>query len=204
MPLAVSPSLELPRAADAWAAGESCGIGGWFLDPSSKRKFWFSLQLSRGDFPTHWELNATSMQSYITSLEALAQLALFVAQHDVVNLRGKGLTIQQASDNTAAEGALNKMFSTASPMKYILQITAARGTAIGCNLNVSHIPGPDNVEADAASRAINLHWSDSACRVHLKIENLLEIKPLSRACPSSIAWPPTLNAIIPEQSRGRV
>ena len=61
--------------ADAYAAGDKCGVGGAIIFPSGQCS-WFSLQLTSNDFtqlqiPVH-----DNLQKDISSLETLAQIAL--------------------------------------------------------------------------------------------------------------------------------
>ena len=95
---------------------------------------------------------------------------------------------------SAAEGTLNKLFSTAAPLKYVVQLTAAWAVAIGCKLNVSHIPGPENDDADAASRNDLLRF-DSALRVPIDLARLLNVQPISLAFPKTAHWPQRLSGI---------
>ena len=78
LPIKRRPLSMLPAAADAMAAGELIGIGGWFClseVPVASDAFWFMEQFSMAEFPSDWGLSGDT-QRYIACWETLAQQAL--------------------------------------------------------------------------------------------------------------------------------
>ena len=74
-PLRTPTRLTLTAEADAFAEGDSSGLGGYILWPSG-RNFWFSLRLSAADGAEVTDLFPAPLQSHISALELLAQLLL--------------------------------------------------------------------------------------------------------------------------------
>jgi len=137
--------------ADAYAAGQSCGIGGLIIFPSGQCS-WFSLQLHVSEFqqlniPVHQDL-----QRDISSLETLAQIALvYIASRFFPGARIP-IRIPTLSDNSTAEAVANKLFSTNMPIALFLEKLSLLISSSSLEVDVTHIPGHDNVFADALSR----------------------------------------------------
>ena len=140
-------------AADACASGDRVGIGGWFTlhdaDPESSA-FWFSLEFSVADMPTAWNMRPDAQRD-IATYELLAQIALFVCRVRFLPAHSQ-LCLHAFSDNTPAEGAACKLFTTARPLKHAVQCLAAWASFFDSHLHVSHVPGAKNDLADALSR----------------------------------------------------
>ena len=66
-------------AADAFAAKEHGGLGGWWIEPDTG-VHWFSFQITWADLPSWFRPKGSSMQWCVAALEALAQLLLLVAR----------------------------------------------------------------------------------------------------------------------------
>ena len=137
--------------ADAYAAGQSCGIGGLIIFPSGQCS-WFSLQLHVSEFqqlniPVHQDL-----QKDISSLETLAQIALvYIASRFFPGARIP-IRIPTLSDNSTAEAVANKLFSTNMPIALFLEKLSLLISSSSLEVDVTHIPGHDNVFADSLSR----------------------------------------------------
>ena len=147
-------------AADAFARGDSVGLGGWFLSPgddcSLGRVKWFRLKLSRSDLP-RWLRPAKGepLQSFIASFEALAQLILLVLRcREFVRKRSDSFLVRlaQLCDNYGVVGASSRMLSMKEPLCWILQALEFWSVRFGVRLVCSEIAGVRNEWADALSR----------------------------------------------------
>ena len=137
--------------ADAYAAGQSCGIGGLINFPSGQCA-WFSLQLHLSDFqqlniPVHQDL-----QKDISSLETLAQIALVYLTTRFFPGARIPIRIPTLSDNSTAEAVANKLFSANMPIALFLEKLSLLVSSSSLEVDVTHIPGHDNIFADALSR----------------------------------------------------
>jgi len=98
-------------AADAWAAGDKAGVGGWWKPcPSTpwRSVFWFRLELTQDDLK-HWIPLRGDLQKDIAFFELLAQIALLVLKcRNQKNGLG-GLGSIQWCDNTATVGACENL-----------------------------------------------------------------------------------------------
>ena len=150
VPLRQPPALPAEAAADAMACGSTFAIGGFIKLPSGT--LWFSECYSISDFafaniPLH-----SSASSDISCYECLAQIALVVLLQTA--LPGSRLSIRLASlsNNTGAETAANKLYSSKMPLAAFCQRLALLSSHCGIFLDASHVAGPKNVEADFLSR----------------------------------------------------
>ena len=77
IPLCRAESDGVVSAADAFADAHRAGLGGWWTVPGQEAArdtvFWFSIPLHKESLPD-W-LQSNSLQSFITSFEALAHAA---------------------------------------------------------------------------------------------------------------------------------
>jgi len=138
-------------AADAMASKNICQIGGFIRFPSGTQ-IWFSEKF---EFKQFAELNipvTEDMQKCIASFETLAQIAiLFIFSRSSPGFRFP-LRISSLTDNTGAEAGGNKLFSTTIPLNHFLERLTLLCTISGMELDLSHISGDRNEEADALSR----------------------------------------------------
>lgn len=141
-------------AADAWARGDSAGLGGWWLregDSGLNQAFWFHVPLSSDCFPT-WMGISGSLQHFIAFFEMLAQLCLLVARA-TYERKGTGPWLMiHACDNTPSVGAIGKGFSVQEPLCFALQAVAVHASRLQTTLQVFHLPGKQNGWADKISR----------------------------------------------------
>ena len=138
-------------AADAFAAGDLCGIGGFVRSPSGETH-WFSERCTRQQFA---DLNIdleSDLQKSITSVETLAQIAILWISCRIYPRHRIPITLPSFSDNTGAESGSNGLFSTKQPQCWFLEKLCLLSTMSGMEMNVSHIAGPINIEADGSSR----------------------------------------------------
>ncbi len=148
-------------AADAWAADDTAGIGGWWCpdngtaDPRSMRYFY--MELSPSMFPEWMGMRPTAEKD-ISFYEALAQLVLFVKRADDAEVKGPARAVTEAvkvrhlCDNMSAVGATNKLFSSAVPMCWCMQALSHHAAKRNARLHLCHIAGERNKWADMLSR----------------------------------------------------
>jgi hypothetical protein len=133
------------------ASGSICQIGGFIRFPSGTT-IWFSEKFTFDDFN---KLNipvTPEMQKCIASFETLAQIAiLYIFSRSSPGFRFP-LRIQSLTDNSGTEAGGNKLFSTTSPLNHFLERLTLLCTISGMELDLSHISGDRNEEADALSR----------------------------------------------------
>ena len=131
-------------AADAWAAGDRAGIGGWWNpqpDGPWWTVYWFRLEISASELQ-EWAHLRGDLQREIAWFELLAQVTLLVLKCRCMGNRLTGLCSLQLCDNSATVGACTyfvfkppdrclihwfsgkKLLSTASPMCLGLQALA--------------------------------------------------------------------------------
>ena len=138
-------------AADAFAAGEKCGIGGFIRSPNGDTH-WFSERYTLQDFiALKIELDK-DLQKSITSMETLAQMAIMWISCRIHPGHRIPITLPSFSDNTGAESGSNRLFSTKTPQCWFLEKLCLLSTMSGMEMDVSHIAGPINIEADGLSR----------------------------------------------------
>ncbi|CAK9061069.1 TPR_REGION domain-containing protein [Durusdinium trenchii] len=164
-------------AADAWAGSALSGIGGWFRALESNKLFWFHLEIEQGQLPDLW-LWPEKMQAAICALELLAQLALVLARAKVDgNAQLHCARLRQYGDNMPVVAACSKGMSTALPLCFALMALAFAALELQVALELSHVAGERNEEADLLSRL-----------------NHPEAKP----------WPLVMRAKFPEANRVRI
>ena len=139
MPLHQPQLLQCLSAADAVAEGNQVGIGGWIC--TSKGFAWFSESWTMEEVRATWPMLTDTAQPYIACFEVLAQLALL--QTAWLRLRSTCMTfiLPTASDNTAAESGINKLFSTTEPLATFLKLVADWAHKHAVQLAVSHLAG---------------------------------------------------------------
>ena len=164
-------------AADAWAGSALSGIGGWFRALESNKLFWFHLEIEQGQLPDLW-LWPEKMQAAICALELLAQLALVLARAKVDgNAQLHCARLRQYGDNMPVVAACSKGMSTALPLCFALMALAFAALELQVALELSHVAGERNEEADLLSRL-----------------NHPEARP----------WPLVMRAKFPEANRVRI
>ena len=137
-------------AADAWAGASVAGLGGWFC--SGGQLWWFHLDIKGGQLPSAWAC-PERLQEAICALELLAQLALVLARAKIVG--GKfthAVRLRQFGDNLAVVASCSKGLSTSGTLSFALMTLASACLDLGVTLDMSHMAGERNVEADSLSR----------------------------------------------------
>ena len=138
-------------AADACAYSNICQIGGFVRFPNGAT-IWFSSRFDHNDF-INLQIPVTSeMQKFIACFETLAQMAiLLIFSRNSPGFRFP-LRIPSLTDNSGTESGGNKLFTTTFPMNLFLEKLTNLCTISGMELDLSHIAGDRNDEADALSR----------------------------------------------------
>lgn len=178
--------------ADAYATGDQCGIGGAILFPTGQCA-WFSLPLHSKDFQAlHIPLH-DNLQKDISSLETLAQIALVYITIQFFPGSRIPIRIPPLSDNTTAEAASNKLFSTLMPLALFLEKLSLLVSSSNIEVDITHIPGHDNDYADALSR-----WDGNGDPPHhflphdrypLTLHNLWNLEAKPRLFPPDVQIP---------------
>ena len=150
-PMRAKPYWNGIAAADACASGCYCQIGG-FIRHHSGVQFWFSERFSHADFDTLSVHLDPNMPRSIASFETLAQIALvWLVAASFPGFRIP-ICLKCLSDNTWAESVSNKLFFTTHPLCLFVEILTCLASTTGIELDVSHIPGADNIISDDLSR----------------------------------------------------
>ena len=93
-----------------------------------------------------------NMQHSIASFETLAQIALvWLVATSFPGFRIP-ICLKSLSDNTGAESVSNKLITTTHPLCLFVEILTCLASTTGIELDVSHMPGADNIIADDLSR----------------------------------------------------
>ncbi|CAE7498620.1 unnamed protein product [Symbiodinium natans] len=143
-------------AADARADGDLVGIGG-FIEWPSRQISWFSQSWRVSDLSSLGVPLQVPAHQDITCYETLAQLGLILCLHSVVPLARWTVRLRTLSDNTGAEAGINKLYSSAFPLSVFLKRLSMLACLTGIELDVFHVPGEKNDDADLLSR-----WSDES------------------------------------------
>ena len=148
MPLARQPLLPCLSAADAMADGTTVGIGGWLA--TSSTTWWFAQQWDIQELRTAWPFLTKDAQRYIACFETVAQWVLLQMAYEATGcLR---FCVASRSDNSPTQASINKLFTTAFPLSFFLEKVASWAHARGLELEIGHIPGAKNTDADDLSR----------------------------------------------------
>ena len=143
--------LDCVMAADAFAHNTMIGIGGFISLPGST-SLWFSERYDLADFK-HLELPLhADTQKDISCWETLAQAALMLLFGQLCPGGRMRICIPSFSDNTGAEAICSRLLTTRSPLCFFAQLVAMLSTRLGISLDVQHIAGECNTDADFLSR----------------------------------------------------
>jgi len=150
-PLQVPLASPIEAAADAMASGDCFAIGGYVNLPSGYN-LWFSQSWVMSDFSFAGLDLSNDAQSYIASWETLAQIALLHCVSAAVPFGRLRVRIKSWSDNAGAESISNKLYTRKFPLCIFAQRLALFSAYSSMTLDVSHIPGEYNDDADMLSR----------------------------------------------------
>ena len=179
--------LSVEAAADAMGNGEVFAIGGYIS--LSTGEFWFSEKFTVSDFAFADLPLKSEAHRDISCYECLGQIALvwlLSVLHPCCRL---SVRMHSWCDNTGAESAANKLFTTAWPLAAFTQRLALLSSFTGIHLDVQHIAGPKNEDADYLSRW--LEHSPLAARWKLPFRRRISLKQLWHASPQISISPPS-------------
>jgi len=143
--------LGTAAAADACASGDSTQIGGYVQSEDGQCK-WFSLKLHHNDFAEMGICLEADLQRSITCMETLAQIGILFLTARFFYFARMPIRLTSLSDNTGAEASSNKLFCTSKPLCLFVEKLCIFFSMSGIEMDVSHIPAKENVEADLLSR----------------------------------------------------
>ena len=150
----ISPAECTPRV-DAQASDTRTGIGGWFpaLDEDGRtstwRSSWFSLEITKEDFP--WVFEKGDRPSLVIStLEALALVIALKIRfgQDPDPDETRVIVVPSITDNRGNGAVLNKLMSTKFPSSAVLMELASFMKQRGMRAIVEWAPRECNREAD--------------------------------------------------------
>ena len=179
-------------AADACAAGSKCQIGGFLQQGETKH--WFCEHFTVSDFENLGLRVSQDLQRHITCFEALAQIALLFIASRIFPAHRFPLCLKTLSDNTGAESGSNKLWSMSYPLCVFLEKLCLLSGATGMEIDVSHIPGSDNIIADDLSRWDGIqpipHSFTPSERFRLDLHSIWNIRqsPSLVPCEAKIPW----------------
>ncbi|CAE6964864.1 unnamed protein product [Symbiodinium sp. CCMP2592] len=137
--------------ADARADGELIGIGGFIAFPSGAY-IWFSQAWQLSDLSVlSLELRRPAHKD-IACYETLAQIALVHAYRSVFPSGRVAVRLPSFSDNASTEALGAKLYTAKWPLGAFAQKLSLISAASGIELDISHIAGEKNDDADLLSR----------------------------------------------------
>ena len=176
------------------AAGSTCQIGG-FLRQNDKR-MWFSEQFGVSDFENLGLQVTQDLQRHITCFETLAQIALLFIASRVFPAHRFPLCLKTLSDNAGAESGSNRLWSMSYPLCVFLEKLCLLSGSTGMEIDVSHIPGAQNVVADDLSRWDYIspipHGFTSSERFRIDLQLIWHVRQTPSLVPDNAEIPWTL------------
>ena len=130
----------------------------------------------------------SDLQKSITCMETLAQLGILHVAARHFHATRMQIQLSSWSDNTGAEGSTSKLFCTSKPLCCFVEKLCMFSALSGIEMDVHHVPGHDNQEADDLSRLdvetncpTGFHLQD---RVRLPLSTLWSKPTFTNACSS--------------------
>ena len=154
--------------------------------------FWFSHIWNRHELQPFLEI-PKSLQRYISSWEALAQLCILLLLDQKCSTRPGIISIQSGSDNTGAEANINHGFSNTEVLSDIVKLVSIQQIQCNIFLNIHHIPGEKNTDADDLSRGRITNFCQSS-RVLIKLVEIFNPLPFPRYINTAVQWDSDLHA----------
>ncbi|CAE7245645.1 unnamed protein product [Symbiodinium sp. CCMP2592] len=149
--LSVPLRLQVEAFADARADGDLIGIGGFIAFPSQKC-IWFSQAWQLSDLSVlGLELRRPAHKD-IACYETLAQIALVHVYRSVFPSGRVAVRLPSFSDNASTEALGAKLYTSKWPLGAFAQKLSLISAASGIELDISHIAGEKNDDADLLSR----------------------------------------------------
>ena len=189
--LQAPPTLEVEAAADAMASGSEFGIGGYIR--MSTGTIWFSEYFNVADFAFASIPLKSQASNDISSYECPAQIALVALLRSRCPGARCRVCLAAFCDNTGAESAANSFYSATLPLAAFAQRLALLSSFCGIQLDVSHIAGPKNEDADFLSRwrpeAVMPPCWNAALRLRLTLHDLWFAHPKVHLRPEDASFP---------------
>ena len=148
--------------------------------------YWCSHLWNKEDLQTFLPITK-ALQRYITSREALAQLCIILTVFQKCEPRAGIINIQSGSDNTGAEANINQGFSTTETLAVIIKLDSIKQIQCNTILNVHHIPGEKNIDADNLSRGKLSSFSDQM-RVDFNLNDIFDRTPFPKYINNLVQW----------------
>ncbi|CAE7041542.1 unnamed protein product [Symbiodinium sp. CCMP2592] len=146
-----SQFVKVEAFADARADGELIGIGGFIAFPSGAY-IWFSQAWQLSDLSVlSLELRRPAHKD-IACYETLAQIALVHAYRSVFPSGRVAVRLPSFPDNASTEALGAKLYTAKWPLGAFAQKLSLISAASGIELDISHIAGEKNDDADLLSR----------------------------------------------------
>ena len=199
--------VHIYAAADAFAEGNTAGIGGWMaydMPSSPSQVFWFSHKVCFQDVPAWWDCPA-NLQSAIAAFEVLAQIGLIALKYRISGRSREHVAVRFLSDSTPAEGVSNKLCSTNSRLAPLSFSMATWSIMANVAVTVEHVPGHRNDWADALSRnAFADMGFDMNRHVALHLPSLWQPEGSVTLLPEDAFWRPYVRSMtsVPTQPCG--
>ena len=99
-----------------------------------------------------WPHLTKKAQAYIACFKTIAQLALAMTAVARVHTKHFRFVLPAASDKTAAESGINRLFTTSELLSDFLQTVAEWSARSNVRLALTHLAGEKNIRADELSR----------------------------------------------------
>ena len=151
---------------------------------------WFSEQYSMADIRSVWPSLQDTAQRYIACFETLSQLALAMLAHRTCAAKLWSFSLPAASDNAPTEAGLDKLWSTAEPLRSFLKLAAAWAAKHHVDFQVTHLSGEKNTWADALSlNKPNVFQHRVAQRCRFPLQSFLDPQGCVTLHPAEAGWP---------------
>ena len=160
--------------------------GHWRRVTIQSSTYWFSHIWDKEDLQTFLPITKV-LQRYITSWEALAQLCIILTVFQQCETRPGIINIQSGSDNTGAEANINHGFSTTEILADIIKLVSLKQIQCNSILNIHHIPGEKNIDADNLSRGRASDFSDKL-RVVFSFNDIFDRTPFPNYINNLVQW----------------
>ena len=97
------------------------------------------------------------------------------------------IDIQSGSDNTGAEANINHGFSTSEILADIIKLVSLKQIQYNTLLNIHHIPGEKNVDADDLSRGKTARFPEDS-QIRFPLEDLFDLSPFPKYINPQVQW----------------
>ena len=185
MPLAQPPFL-CSRRHGRWLASWDRG-----LVVHVQPNFLVRTTVVIAELRAHWPFLTKDAQQEkkIACFETIAQWVLLQMDYSATGCSSLRFCLPTPSDNSPTQASVNKLFTTAFPLSLFLQKVASWAHAKGLILEVGHIPGVKNTDADDLSRnrLQKFTGATKSKRFHIKLQDL------ARSEHEVSLWPPNAN-----------